>query len=236
MTLNGEVKDFIKENLKGTIKKKIENYDFSKKSGNPFVDTIFKRFSNVKSFIHSMATTFGDDYEKIARKIAESNPEFEEVKKFNFTGKISDDESALIKNMVKELEESKEGSDYDEEIKLVYGADENNIKDTKITIDLYLRNQEGKEFFIEMKGPDPNKKEVRAAKEDLLNVVAMKKREINKEDFHDKVAIIFGIYYNNCKGEYKNWKVSPLFERGKGLLVQEEFWDLLGVKGHLTSY
>jgi type II restriction enzyme len=96
---------------------------------------------------------------------------------------------------------------------------------------LYLKDRNGKEYFVEMKGPDPNKKEVRAAKEDLLNIVAIKKRDMTLAEFKKKIAVIFGIYYNNEKGAYKNWKVSPMFETGKGLFVQEEFWDFLGGKG-----
>ena len=216
--------------LISSVKNKISKYDFSKKSGNPLVDGIFGRYSNVKSFIHGTATTLGSDYELIARKIATSNPVFVECKKIAIIGQLSDAESALIKNLVKDLEEKKEGSSYDTEIRKIYEADDNNFKDTKITIDLYLKDISGKEFFIEMKGPDPNKKEVRAAKEDLLNVVAIKKRTIHFKDFDKKVSIIFGVYYNNRDSKYSNWKVSPMFEDGKGLLIQENFWDLLGGK------
>lgn len=231
MTLSPELKKDIKEQLINKIKSKINSYDFSKKSGNPFVDIIFEKYSNIKSFIHGMATTLGSDYEIIARKIARSNPYFLECKKLVFRGKISNSESAAIKSLVKALEEKERKADYNSEIKIVYNVDSKNIKDMRITIDLYLKDKKGKEYFIEMKGPDPNKKEVRAAKEDLLNVVAMKKRDILARDFHNKVAIIFGVYYNNNKGVYENWKVSPMFESGKGFFVQEEFWDFLGGEG-----
>src|SRR3989344_1806640 len=193
MALNSELKKDIKKQLIDKIRTKVASYDFSKKSGNPFIDIIFGKYSNIKSFIHGMATTLGSDYEVIARKIAKSNPIFVECKKFAFIGKISASESAVIKSLAKDLEEKEKKSNYNEEIKLVYSADNKNIKDTKIIIDLYLIDRKGKEYFIEMKGPDPNKKEVRAAKEDLLNVVAMKKRNILLKDFHDKIAIIFGV-------------------------------------------
>ncbi len=226
--LSKELKEQIKKELVQKIKDKIESHDFSKKSGNPFVDIVFGKYSNIKTFIHGTATMLGSYYEILARKIAEENPEFIEVKKMVLTGKISNSESSTIKNLVKDLEEDNEGSDYHKEIKAVYSAKETGLKSTRITIDLYLKNKKGKEFFVEMKGPDPNKKEVRAAKEDLLNVVAIKKKEIKLNEFDDKIVIIFGVYYNNSKGEYDNWKVSPLFEKKKGLIVQEEFWDLLG--------
>jgi type II restriction enzyme len=229
--INNKLKEEIKKDIIDKIKAKISNYDFSKKSGNPFIDIVFGKYSNIKSFIHGTATMLGSYYELLARKIAQSNKDFEEVKKFVFTGKISNSESVVIKNLVKDLEEKKINSDYDEEIKTIYNAETKNIRETRITIDLFLKNKSGKEYFIEMKGPDPNKKEVRAAKEDLLNIVAMKKREIKLEEFDKNVVIIFGVYYNNEEGAYNNWKVSPMFEQRKGMLVQEEFWDLLGGKG-----
>jgi type II restriction enzyme len=213
------------------LEKKIDEYDLSKKSGNPFVDVIFGDLSSLKSFIHSSATRMGSTYEKIARKIAESNSQFVKVKKFPFKGYISADEKAVIKDIVKDLEENKRGSVYLKEVTSIYNAKNSNIKPTRITIDLYLKDKKGKEYYIEMKGPDPNKKEVRGAKEDLLNVIAMKKRNIPLDEFDSKVSVLFGVYYNNLNEEYKNWKVSPIFERGKGLLVQKEFWDFLGGKG-----
>jgi type II restriction enzyme len=231
MTLPNGLKKEIKEDLIERIKNKIERYDFSKKSGNPFIDIVFGKYSNIKSFIHGTATMLGSYYEILARKIAQSNTNFIEAKKFVFIGKISNSESVAIKNLVKDLEEKKIDSDYDEEIKMIYGAEIKNIREIRITIDLFLKDKSGKEYFIEMKGPDPNKKEVRAAKEDLLNIVAMKKRDIKFKEFNKNVIIIFGVYYNNENGTYNNWKVSPMFEQGTGLLVQEEFWDLLGGKG-----
>src|SRR3989344_8803537 len=231
MTLSDDLKNEIKQDLIDRIKKKIENYDFSKKSGNPFIDIPFGKFSNIKSFIHSTATMLGSYYEILARKIAEGNNNFIEVKKFVFTGKISNSESAVIRNLVKDLEEKKIDSDYDEEIKMIYNAETKNIREIRITIDLYLKTKTGKEYFIEIKGPDPNKKEVRAAKEDLLNVVAIKKRDIPLNQFDKKVGILFGVYYNNKDSGYTNWKVSPIFENKLGMLVQEDFWDFIGGKG-----
>jgi len=229
--INKELKEEIKQDLIDKIKTKISNYDFSKKSGNPFIDIIFGKYSNIKSFIHGTATMLGSYYELLARKIAQNNKNFIEVKKFVFSGKISNSESAVIKNLAKDLEEKKLDSDYEGEIKMIFGAETKNMRETRITIDLFLKDKSGKEYFIEMKGPDPNKKEVRAAKEDLLNIMAMKKRDLKLEEFNKKVSIIFGVYYNNEEGEYNNWKVSPMFEEGKGLLVQEDFWDLLGGEG-----
>lgn len=231
MVINSKLKEEIKSYLIDEITNKIENYDFSKKSGNPFIDIIFGKHSNIKTFVHSTATMLGSKYEIIARKIVESNPNFIKAEKLVLQGSISDSEKSVIKDIVKDLEESNENSNYDLEIKKIFNAGSKNIKPTRITIDLYLKTKNGKEFFIEMKGPDPNKKEVRAAKEDLLNVIAIKKRHMELDNFNDSVGIVFGVYYNNNDGKYNNWKVSPLFEEGKGLIVGKDFWDFLGGNG-----
>jgi len=231
MPINDDLRKEIKRDLVGRIEKKIKNYDFSNKSGNPFIDIVFGKFSNIKSFIHGTATMLGGYYEILARKIAKDNPIFVEAKKFVFTGEISNSESVVIKNLVKDLEEKKIDSRYEDEIKEIYSAETKILRGTRITIDLFLKEKSGKEHFIEMKEPDPNKEEVRAAKEDLLNIVAMKKRDMNLKDFYKNVTIVFGVYYNNKEEDYNNWKVSPMFEKGKGILVQKEFWDLLGGEG-----
>jgi len=231
MALSKELKEELKNEIVTKLKNKIQNYDFSKTSGNPFIDIIFGKLSNIKSFIHGTATMLGSEYEIMARKIAMNNANFIEAKKMVLEGEISKDEKAVIRDIAKDLEEDKMGSIYDDEIKKIFEANQTGLKKTRITIDLYLKSKNGKEFFIEMKGPDPNKKEVRAAKEDLLNVIAIKKRKISLNEFNQKVGIIFGVYYNNELGEYDNWKVSPLFELNKGLLVQKKFWDFLGGEG-----
>ena len=166
--LQAEIKDF----LVNYLDKKIKNYDLSKNSGNPFIDILFGDLSNLKSFIHSTATSLGSCYEDIAIKIAKSNPNFVKAEKIKLKGSLSDAEKSLIKDIVKDLEESAKrskkaktvnnGSIYSDEIARIYSASIESLKETEIVIDLYLQTKEGKEFFIEMKGPDPNKKEVRA--------------------------------------------------------------------------
>jgi type II restriction enzyme len=155
------------------------------------------------------------------------------VDKIKLEGNISSSEDAEVSKIAKELEEGKNGSNYGNEIKSIYDADDSNLTDTSIVIDLYLQDDSGKETFIEMKGPDPNKKEVRAAKEDLLRVVAIQKRKYSTvSDFNSGARIVFGITYNNiAPKQYKNWKVSPLFEDGKGLFVGKDFWNMMGGSG-----
>ena len=50
MPLNPSLKQELKEEIISKLKRKMEKYDFSKKSGNPFVDIIFGKYSNLKSF------------------------------------------------------------------------------------------------------------------------------------------------------------------------------------------
>ena len=71
----------IKKELIEAITNKLNNWDFSKKSNNPFVDLIFGKYSNVKTFIHGTATMLGSKYESIAKKIADANPHYTVAKK-----------------------------------------------------------------------------------------------------------------------------------------------------------
>jgi len=61
MSLSPELKKGLKEEIIKKLKKKIANHDFLKKSGNPFVDIIFGKYSNIKSFIHGTATMLGSE-------------------------------------------------------------------------------------------------------------------------------------------------------------------------------
>ena len=227
MSLNKIQKREITEIFVEKLRHKIDTWDFSKASGNPFIDLTFGPYSNIKTFVHSAATGFGSIYETIARYIAESNPTYVRVEKIKLEGKISPSEDAEVSRI------AKIGSNYNDEVKSIYDADDSNLTETSIVIDLYLQDDNGKETFIEMKGPDPNKKEVRAAKEDLLRVVAIRKREYSTVlDFKSGARVVFGITYNNKEPErYDNWKVSPLFEDGRGMFVGEAFWNLLGGDG-----
>jgi len=233
MSLNDIQKRKIPEIFIEKLRHKIDTWDFSRASGNPFIDLTFGRYSNIKTFVHSAATGFGSIYETVARYIADSNPTYVRVKKIKLEGKISPSEDAEVSRIAKKLEEDKIGSNYNDEVKSIYDADDSNLTETSIVIDLYLQDDNGKETFIEMKGPDPNKKEVRAAKKDLLRVVAIKKREYSTvSDFKSGARVVFGITYNNKEPKrYNNWKVSPLFEDGRGMFVGEAFWDLLGGDG-----
>ena len=231
MGLRRGLKLELKDEMINRIKKKLSEHDYDKKSGNPFIDVIFGKFSRQKTLTHGMATMFGSFYEKMAVKIAEDNPDFTVAKKHKISGKISPSERSVITKMTKDLEEKISTANYRVEVSTIYAADSTNREETSITIDLYLVDTNGKEYFIEMKGPDPNKKEVRAAKEEMMNIIAIKKPEVDKADFSDKVSVIFGVTYNNNPGVYDNWKVSRMYEQGMDLLVQEEFWELLGGPG-----
>lgn len=173
-SLHKEIRDLIVNK----VMQKLGSHDFTKTSGNPFIDLMFGKYPSIKYFMHGTATMMGSQYEIIARKIAKSNPEFKEAKKTTIEGEISEAESAKISIILRELEGKKRKSSYEREIKEIYATQTKGLYSVKITVDLHLVNKSGKEFFIEMKGPDPNKKEVRAAKEDLLNIIAIKKRRI----------------------------------------------------------
>ena len=79
---------------------------------------------------------------------------------------------------------------------------------------------------FEIKGPKPNKNEMRAAKRDLLEIFAI------RASTQKKVRIYLGMYYNPYyPKEYQRWTCLKFFEPGKDFLIGKDFWDFLGGKG-----
>ena len=81
-----------------------------------------------------------------------------------------------------------------------------------------------KEFYMELKSVKPNKNEMRAAKQDLLNVLAMRQKVRDTKDVYVYLALPFNPYFS---GQYRRWTVTTFFKAGEGLLVGKEFWDFV---------
>lgn len=69
---------------------------------------------------------------------------------------------------------------------------------------------------------------MRAAKQDLLNVLAMRQKARDTKDVHVYLALPFNPYFT---GQYRRWTVTTFFKTGEDLLVGKEFWDFIGGKG-----
>lgn len=94
------------------------------------------------------------------------------------------------------------------------------------TVDLYLERNNGEEIYFEIKGPKPNKNEMRAAKRDLLEIFSMRAKEAKR------VKTYLGMYYNPYyPKEYSKWTCLKFFDKGNDFLIGKDFWDFLGGEG-----
>lgn len=90
----------------------------------------------------------------------------------------------------------------------------------------FLKKEGGEEIYFEIKGPKPNKNEMRATKRDLLEILAMKAHE------GKKVKIYLGMYYNPYyPKDYQRWTCLKFFNKGQDFLIGKDFWDFLGGAG-----
>lgn len=68
---------------------------------------------------------------------------------------------------------------------------------------------------------------MRAAKQDMLNVLAVRQKVRDTKDVYVYLALPFNPYFS---GEYRRWTVTTFFKAGEDLLVGKEFWDFIGGK------
>jgi type II restriction enzyme len=232
MTLSKKLNDKISLFLKEKILKKIYEYDLNDEdSSKPFQYALFtKKGYLAKGFIHGCETALGNWHESIAKIIAEDN--FNVAKKLQgndkLRGEITSESERVFDNILSDLDSVTREPNHKKEIDEIYKAsrgDKVTVKRVQ-TVDLYLERKDGEEVYFEIKGPKPNKNEMRAAKRDLLEIYAMRARE------GKKVKVYLGMYYNPyAPKEYQRWTCIKFFDKGNDFLIGKDFWDYLGGVG-----
>lgn len=231
MALTAELYKIIYLFLKGRIIQKIEDYSLDEEdAAKPFQFALFtKKGYLTKGFIHGVETALGNWHESIAQQIAKYN--FKTSKKLQrndrLSGKVTNNAQIVIDNILQDLDAAKKEPSAKKELQDVIEASKTGKSENRIhTIDLFLEKTNGEEIYFEIKGPKPNKNEMKAAKRDLLEVVAMRANE------GKKVYVYLGMYYNPYyPKEYARWTVLKFFEPGEDFLIGKDFWDFLGGKG-----
>lgn len=218
--------------LKTKILKKIEKYDLDNEdSSKPFQYALFTKKGYLsKGFIHGCETALGNWHESIAKIIASEN--FKVAKKLQGTnklkGQITHEAQRKFENILSDLDSVIREPNHQTEVEEIFIASQKDekVEDRIQTVDLYLESKNGEEIYIEIKGPKPNKNEMRAAKRDLLEIFAMRAKE------GKKVKIYLGMYYNPYypKG-YERWTCLKFFDKGNDFLIGKNFWDFLGGTG-----
>ena len=143
-------------------------------------------------------------------------------------GKITNEAQRIFENILSDLDSVKREPNHKKESEEIYRTSQGNTNSiNKIqTVDLFLERDNGEEIYFEIKGPKPNKNEMRVAKRDLLEIYAMRAKE------GIKVKIFLGMYYNPyAPEEYQRWTCIKFFDKGNDFLIGKDFWDYLGEAG-----
>lgn len=223
-----QVYHFLKEKILG----KIEEYDLNDEdAAKPFQYALFtKKGYLAKGFIHGCETALGNWHESIARIIAKES--FKTAVKLQGTnrlkGRITNEAQSIFENIISDLDSVKREPNHGKEAEEIFQASQGGRKTVERvqTVDLFLETANGEEIYLEIKGPKPNKNEMRAAKRDLLEIFAMRAKE------GKRVKVILGMYYNPyAPQEYQRWTCIKYFDKGNDFLVGKEFWDFLGGVG-----
>lgn len=222
MTLTEKQINQIKNLLKEKINNKLENYA-RETSSMPFLAKIMQDSEKVASysFIHSLATTLGMSiYEKISEIVAST--QYDIVKtSYDVEGEISNEENAVISQILQEVKNGTRKSNKEQEIKEILQCKSKSGRKIKIRVDLFLKKGND-EYYIEIKTAKPNIDVFAKSKEKLLQWVALRKKKVNT---------LLAIPYNPYHPEpYSRFTLQGYLDEDKELYVADKFWELLGGK------
>jgi hypothetical protein len=222
-----KIEELIKKiiNIESKIKK--GNKDIVNADVNPFFLALFGRKLTLQTKIgQSLQTTLGMSFnEKLCEMIAE-NYGYEVQRQYKLKGFISQE----VKNYLDQLlEDTNYQPDRKQELKYlknkVSKAPQNKIKEIPdSTVDLFLRNKKsGKEFYIDITSPKPNKKEIRAMKQKLLRWTVMRWSQEPNIDVEAYLAVTYPLKKGLGGDQYMH---KNLFDRDD-ILVGDELFSLL---------
>jgi hypothetical protein len=117
---------------------------------------------------------------------------------------------------------------YPELIRKVLDSSGNELVERTRIADIYLRDKEGNEVFMEIKSPKPNKGQCLEVTDRLLQVHAIKKQG------PPKVKTFYAMAYNpygEKKSDYNHSFTMSYLDFNNQVLIGKEFWELVGGSG-----
>ena len=229
MTLSGTQKNEIKQLILKTMKNKIDTYAERDDMNKPFYFSMFSKKSvYIASILQSTYTSFGSQWENIAEIIGRGNSNIKRFEKhYTLNGTITAKEIDTIADILFELDRGEAKADYKvnkETINSAYNKSDSERHRNQI-IDFFIEFNDGHEIYFENKSVKPNKNEMKAAKSDLLEVLAMRQKEKNIDYIDVAVSMPYNPYFDTS---FKRWTTMKFFEIGEDLLIGKTFWDYLG--------
>jgi type II restriction enzyme len=105
-------------------------------------------------------------------------------------------------------------------------GDQNKLKTVKV--DLFIENEKGEQYLIDLKTVKPNKSNFIDFKRTLLQWTAIALTQNKDRKVNAFIAIPYNPYHPR---PYQRWTLNGMFDLPHELKVAEEFWDFLGGKG-----
>jgi len=230
LTLRKEERENIKRVLASSLRTKFQNYKRETKHMPFHTRLLGKDRLALYSFIHSLISTFGISiYEPVAIALAKSRFKRAEkqVKSYGF---ISEKAHIKIQEIIDGLITGENEPNKKEEIeqirKVCKSGKMNKVKPTKI--DIWLENDMGELYLIDMKTVKPNMGEFKGFKRTLLEWTAAELANNPKAEVNTLIAIPYNPYEPK---PYARWTMKGMFDLSKEILVAEELWDFLGGAG-----
>jgi hypothetical protein len=180
----------------------------------------------INEFERTFSTKLGTTFEECARLIAKDR--FDQAERgFKLTGKVSLKALQTIESIINDLG-SKRMRSYPELVKRVLESSGGELVERTRIADIYLRDKEGNEVFMEIKSPKPNKGQCLEVTDRLLQVHAIKKQG------PPKVKTFYAMAYNPYGEEKSNYNHSftmNYLDFYNQVLIGKEFWELIGGPG-----
>ncbi len=96
---------------------------------------------------------------------------------------------------------------------------------SKDCADLYLKNKNGREYFIDITSAKPNMKEFKAMKRKILIWQAIRLSEQSKRKVEGRIAIPYNPYHPK---PYERWTLKGLYDlKRQEVMVGKEFWNFI---------
>lgn len=227
--MNKDTKEEIKKLLFEKINKKIDSYK-AETEYRPFFEAIFsKKQIRKASIIQSFYTSFGMSiYEQIGEILAKSQG-YEAERQYELLGSIDNDTENLINKIIRDLIDKKRTADLNAEINLI-GSSIKNSKplqmDNDRTVDLFIKKGK-EEYYFDLKTVKPNKTDFESFKRKLLRWIGLRLSQSKDVKLNVAIAMPYNPYYPK---RYVRFGSDILFDKTQ-LLVQDDFWNLIGGKG-----
>jgi len=179
----------------------------------------------LSSFERSFSTSLGNTFEGCAKLIA-SDYHREAVRSRVLIGRVSRKCLAEVER-VRSLIDEGHSINYPQVIQRILKVNTKSEVPIRTITDIYLKTKSGEEYYFEIKSPKPNKGQGIEVTDRLLRTHAIRRLG------PPKVRTFYAMAYNpyGSRADYKHSFATQHLDMKHQVIIQEEFWDIIGGPG-----